>query len=547
MLGGGWSVWQCLRGGLVLYLGLCLPACRSVGEGSTTTSVSGPPMEEAVQPSSRAVRPPVVAGQFYPGQAELLRSEVEGFLAAAEATDLPGPLVGLMVPHAGYDFCGKVAASAYRLLRDRSFSTVVLLGPSHRWPFEGAALPEEEAFRTPLGEVPVNRTLVRRLLDSQAGFVSLSEAHAGEHSLEVQLPFLQCSLAHFDIVPICCGDLNLAQATRLAQALAEAIRGQEVLLVASSDMSHYPAYDDAVRCDRALLEAIGSRDAKQVLAADRKWMGQSIPRLACTLCGLWPVVIWLETARELGVEGSKVLKYANSGDVPGLGDKDRVVGYGAVALYRTPAPGSSKQKEKTTMTQGMARPPAEEELSPAQQAEVLRIARLSLESHVKEGRPPSIQVDDPALQRPCGAFVTLKKGGELRGCIGSLQAAEPLADTVIEMAGAAALRDPRFEPVQPEELPAIEIEVSVLSPLRRISEVSEIEVGRHGLYLVQGLNRGVLLPQVATEQGWDREQFLRHTCLKAGLPPDAWQKGAQIFVFTAQVFGEKKAPKPAGD
>jgi len=493
-----------------------------------------------------------VAGQFYPGQAELLRSKVEGFLAAAEAVELPGRLFGLMVPHAGYDFCGQVAASAYRLLRGRSFSTVVLLGPSHRWPFEGAALPAEEAFGTPLGEVPVNQKLVQRLLDSGAGFLRLPEAHAGEHSLEVQLPFLQCTLAHFDIVPICCGDLTLAQATRLAQALAEAIRGQEVLLIASSDMSHYPAYNDAVRCDRALLEAICSREAKRVLAADRQWMGQSIPQLACTLCGLWPVVIWLETARELGVEGSKVLKYANSGDVPGLGDKDRVVGYGAVALYRTAAEsptsaqGSSKQKEKTTMTQGKARPPAEEELSAAQQAEVLRIARLSLESHVKEGRPPSIEVDDPALQRPCGAFVTLKKRGELRGCIGSLQAAEPLVDTVIEMAGAAALRDPRFEPVRPEELPAIEVEVSVLTPLRRISDVSEIEVGRHGLYIVHGLNRGVLLPQVATEQGWNREQFLQHTCLKAGLPPDDWQKGAQIFVFTAQVFGEKETPKPAG-
>jgi AmmeMemoRadiSam system protein A len=231
------------------------------------------------------------------------------------------------------------------------------------------------------------------------------------------------------------------------------------------------------------------------------------------------------------------------------GEKGRVVGYGAVALYRTgaepagPAPDSTKQKEKATMTQDKARPPAEEELSAAQRAEVLRMARLSLESHVRDGKAPSITVDDPALKRPCGAFVTLKKKGELRGCIGSLQAAEPLADTIIEMAGAAALRDPRFDPVRPEELADIDLEVSVLTPMRLISDVNEIEVGRHGLYIVHGFYRGVLLPQVAPEQGWNRDEFLRHTCLKAGLPPDDWQKGAKIYVFTAQVFGEKEIGK----
>lgn len=556
-------MWPGLRLCLVFHLALLVAACRSV--------VSGPPRGEvsmAASPSSGSptvgsahafkeqsrsptVRPPAVAGRFYPEQPELLRSKVEGFLAAAPVTALPGPLVGLMVPHAGYEFSGRVAAAAYKLLQNQSFRTVVLLGPTHRWPLEGAALPAEEAFRTPLGEVPVNRKLVQHLLDSQTGFVTLPEAHAEEHSLEVQIPFLQCTLDHFDLVPICCGDLTLNQATRLARGLAAAIRGQKVLLVASSDMSHYPAYDDAVRCDKALLAAIATGEAKRVLAADREWMDRHIPNLVCSLCGLWPVVVWLETAKELGVSGIQVLKYANSGDVPVIGDKKQVVGYGAVALYRTgpeslgAARNPSKQKEKTTMTQDKARPPEEGELSPEQQAEVLRIARLSVESHVKEGRPPVIQVADPALKRPCGAFVTLKEKGNLRGCIGSLQATEPLAETVIEMAGAAALRDPRFEPVQPEELPAIDIEVSVLTPLRRISDVNEIEVGRHGLYIVHGIHRGVLLPQVATEQGWEREQFLQHTCLKAGLSPDDWQKGAQIYVFTAQVFGEKEIHKPA--
>ncbi len=180
-------------------------------------------------------------------------------------------------------------------------------------------------------------------------------------------------------------------------------------------------------------------------------------------------------------------------------------------------------------------------LSEADQQYLLSVARLALEESVRNRRLPELESPGGALAEKCGAFVTLHKSGSLRGCIGYIEAAKPLFQTVGECAMAAALRDPRFEPVAPHELPHLQLEVSVLSPMEEIRP-EQVEVGRHGLLISRGLQRGLLLPQVPTEFGWDREEFLAETCLKAGLPPDAWKHGAKIQAFTAQVFAE---PEPA--
>ncbi len=187
-------------------------------------------------------------------------------------------------------------------------------------------------------------------------------------------------------------------------------------------------------------------------------------------------------------------------------------------------------------------------LNTADQQLLLQVARDSIEAHLKDKAATPVKTSSPVLSEYRGAFVSLHRRGQLRGCIGYLDAVKPLLQTVREMAAAAAFHDPRFAPLQAGELADLEIEISVLSPMRVIASTDEIEVGKHGLYIVRGLNRGLLLPQVATQYNWSRLAFLEQTCCKAGLPPDAWKdSGTIIYVFTADVFAEHSSPKPAKD
>jgi hypothetical protein len=179
-------------------------------------------------------------------------------------------------------------------------------------------------------------------------------------------------------------------------------------------------------------------------------------------------------------------------------------------------------------------------LSKEEKALLLKLARETIESYVRTKRIPSFEVNSPKLMERRGAFVSIKERGELRGCIGVFTSDKPLYLTVVDMAVSASTQDPRFTPLAASELPQISIEISCLSPMKKIKDISEIEVGRHGLYIVKGYCRGVLLPHVATEYCWDRTQFLEHTSLKACLPADGWKEGADIYIFEAEVFGEKE-------
>lgn len=537
-----------------VMLGLGLPgllvACQRGQPVGHDTALSAARAAQEELPPEPKVRRPAAAGGFYPGSAEALGRQVDDCLEKAEAPELPGRLVAVMAPHAGYVYSGGVAGYAYKLLQKHPFQTAILIGLSHGYPHAGGALDDADFWETPLGRVPVNTALRDRLRDSGAGFEVEPLAHLREHSVEVQLPFLQRIWTEFDIVPITFRQLTPGQREKIADALAEVMKGRDdVVLITSTDMTHYPAYDEAVKCDQATLKAIATLDADKVETNEMEWVGKGIPDLVCTLCGLEGVLVTLEVLDRLGVKGVKVLKYANSGDVP-IGDKSRVVGYGAVAFYRTgeavEGTARSEKSRATSTAQGSAQRPEEkpvkneELLSEAERKELLKLARLSLEKHVRREKMPPVEVQSARLKEKGAAFVTLKKHGELRGCIGHLEARLPLYQTVIEMAAAAALQDTRFLPVRPEELADIDLEISYLTPMREITDVNEIEVGRHGIYITQGFRSGVLLPQVATEQGWDRDTFLQHTCLKAGLPPDAWKHGARIEIFTAQVFGEKE-------
>jgi uncharacterized protein len=180
-------------------------------------------------------------------------------------------------------------------------------------------------------------------------------------------------------------------------------------------------------------------------------------------------------------------------------------------------------------------------LTPKEQTDLLALARATIIAHINHNPLPAPQRPGKGLELQNGCFVTIKQHGDLRGCIGTFTSSNPLWKTIQEMAVSAATRDPRFYPMKPTDLNDFSLEISVLSPMQQISSINEIQIGTHGLFLRKGFSQGVLLPQVATEYGWDRETFLRHTCLKAGLPENGWEKDCELFIFSALVFGEQPA------
>lgn len=307
---------------LLLCLGpVLLGAC-----GPTGTPTSPPPT------SATRVRPPAVAGAFYPADPRALADMVDGFLSAWSPT--PGRPLALVVPHAGYPYSGRTAAAAYAELRGQRYEAVILVGQNHYLAdFDGVDVYAEGSFATPLGEVPVHTELAQAILRAEPSFTDNPAFQAQEHALEVQLPFLQRVLPGTPIVPILIGRPTSQNLERLERALVRTLRGRDVLLIASSDLSHYPSYQDAVRVDRAVLEAIVSLDVQRLRETISRQMAQRVPNLYTPCCSEGAVIVVLEVARQLGADRAQVLDYTNSGDVPGA-DRDRVVGYGAVKIWK---------------------------------------------------------------------------------------------------------------------------------------------------------------------------------------------------------------------
>lgn len=453
----------------------------------------------------------VVAGAFYPSDKKQLEQRIDVLLKEAEGKvqkNSQAPL-GLVVPHAGYDYSGRVAAVAYRQIAGKPYKTVFILGPSHYAPYQGVSIYPYGAWETPLGRVPIDEQSAASLME-QCSFVRyLAPAFEREHSVEVQLPFLQKVLENFKIVPLVIGKMSGPELRSLADYLATRIEQNpgRVLVIASSDLSHYHPYHEANAMDRTTL--------KLIEAVDLRTLRKSMESGTSELCGSQAVTTLMRVAENTGAR-ARLLEYANSGDVSG--DRVRVVGYGVVGFY-----------------------PAEPNiaLSEKEQKILLQIARRTLEGQAMGNGIPRIDVVAEKLMEKRGVFVTLQKKAMLRGCIGYVKPVQPLAMAVSEMTIAASSHDPRFPAVDSAELKDIRIEISVLSSMKRVRDTAEIKVGQHGLYITKGDNAGLLLPQVASSTGWNREEFLNQTCIKAGLPPAAWkEKDAQTYVFSAQIFSE---------
>jgi MEMO1 family protein len=472
--------------------------------------------------TQKKIRESVVAGSWYPGHPEALKKQIEHYLDAVPPVPLGGTLVGLIVPHAGYIYSGGIAAHAYKTLLQQPFGRVLILAPSHRAHFQGASVYQFGGYRTPLGIVPLDHEIVDSLSRQSPLFHYVPRAESQEHSLEIQLPFLQVVLGEFRLTPILIGDQSFETCQKLADAIVHECEGEDVLLIASSDLSHYHPYQEAKRLDQAVLDRVAAFDPSG-LAAD-------LAHGICEACGGGPMMTLMLAARKLGANKGKALHYANSGDVTG-DTSQGVVGYMAAAFYDNPGKTeekSSSHRHKASIDLGLS----------FEEKQTLReIALQAIRSKCLQQPMPTTPALSPKLKETRGAFVCLHKGKDLRGCIGMIEGFGPLHQTVKEMALQAAFSDPRFCPLDRDELNDLDLEISVLTPLEQVRDPSQIEIGKHGLLIRKKSHSGLLLPQVATEQGWDRYQFLEATCRKASLAPAAWkEKETQIYMFSADIF-----------
>jgi AmmeMemoRadiSam system protein B/AmmeMemoRadiSam system protein A len=570
MNGGGNRRGRGLRA-LILLAGmaLALAATRSGGESRAAWAAS---------------RPAAVAGQFYPGDHASLATNIQSCLSLAKPPQGPRP-IGLVVPHAGYVYCGQIMADAWRQAEGGKYDLIVILGANHTTPgFDKIAVWRGGPWLTPLGAAPVDGPVAAALLAADPLDCDDSPLpHEREHSVEVEVPWAQTLFPSVPILPVVVGTEDLGSCQRFGEALARVIAGRRVLIVASSDLSHYPSRTVASRVDRATLAAIASLDGTVLKETIRAQMGKHLPGLVTCACGEAPILAMISAVKTLGATTATVIAYANSGDVP-AGEPTRVVGYGAVAvtgptgrpapnvslpasfapqaLAPVDAPPPAPARPRTsaqadvpvrvpvvkarpggaTGADAGANPGASSgagAISPADRATLLALARSSIAGVFARSTPDSHECG-PTLRVRRGAFVTLQLNGQLRGCIGHMAEDMPLCDVVREMAQAAAFHDYRFSPLRVNELGHCRIEISVLTPAAPIAGPDQIVLGRDGVILDMDGRSAVFLPQVAPEQGWDVPTLLAELSRKAGLPPDAWRSGAAFRTFQAEVFGEAR-------
>jgi len=467
------------------------------------------------------VREPVWAGSFYPADRAELEKMISRYTTQAAATNLALPtdrsLKAIVMPHAGYIYSGFTAAHASRVLSGNSYRKVLLLGPDHRVGLRNGAVSDAGLFRTPLGFVKLHED-AEQLRNSSPLFRVVQESDRAEHSLEVLLPFLQYYLDAFELVPVVLGS---GEPGGFMEAL-EPLLDNDTLLAVSSDLSHYLPYEEAVRKDRRTIDGIMNLDSSMLAGEDN------------VACGRQGLLVTLALARKLNWQ-PVLLHYSNSGDT--AGDRQRVVGYAAIAFYGDQKMENSNSPEELTGEQGNA---------------LVRLARQTItekltgktDHAILQG--PQGALADPVFQNKRGVFVTLHRGGQLRGCIGSLQGHTSIVEGVKSNALNAAFNDYRFRPVTVEELDLIDVEVSILSePLPLAYSVGDdllkmLRAGTDGVIIRQGGNSATFLPQVWSQLP-DTAGFLSRLCEKAGLPAEAWRKGGlEVMTYQVQYFAEEK-------
>lgn len=462
-------------------------------------------------------RKPVVAGKFYPSSAEELKRDITRIFNESPSFQIEQPLRAIIVPHAGYIFSGHVAGSAYNSLKKFDAPVnIFMIGSSHSVSFEGASIYNKGDYVTPLGKVKVNKEIANQLFKSNKNISFNPEVHTSEHTLEVQLPFLQVLYGNdIQIVPIIVGSKNKEVIKSIALHL-KAYMKSDNLFVISSDFSHYPSYHDAKLSDGMIAKSILKNDPETFLLTKKYVEDLDYKNLVTSVCGSTAILTLLYMTQNEPYH-YKLFEYLNSGDHVYFGDKTRVVGYWSIGVTR--------KRELF-------------HLSASDRNTLLKIAHNTIKKYITgvDSNPIENIPINETLSQPVGAFVSVYINGKLRGCIGRFSPDLPLYKVVQKMALSAATSDTRFTPVKPDELTDLNLEISVLTPLDKVNDIREIKLGKHGVYIRQDNKAGTLLPQVATKNNWTLEEFLGRCARdKAGIGWDGWKR-AEIYKYEAIIF-----------
>lgn len=463
------------------------------------------------------VRPPAVDGQFYPADPVQLAQEIRLRLDAAADHHLSGKVLGLIVPHAGYQYSAATAAIGYKQAAGQAVDLVVVIAPSHRDDFQGVSVYSGDAYETSLGQVPVDKEMAKKLVAVDKNIHLAEYGHRAEHAVEVQLPFAQILFPQAKLLAIVVGpgyDWRLCET--VGKAIADVVRQKKVLIIASTDLYHGESYHDCVAIIDETVDAMARLQPEALCRGLLSGQFQA--------CGGAAVVMMQVAALSLGATDAKQLAQTNSNDVTGSRG-GYVVGYGAVAVYAGSAVSEKQQYEPLPLSA---------------QKFLLKNARQTLVDSFKGQQGKSDEPVSDLLNEKRGIFVTLTQDGRLRGCIGRHEADVPLHQLVPQMAKAAAFEDPRFPPLRAEELERTLIKISVyLTNVYHISSLGEFKMGEHGIILRKGGRAATYLPEVPLEAGWKTvEEEMVSLCQKAGLPADAWKSGAEFWVYRTQVFDE---------
>ncbi len=459
-----------------------------------------------------------LVGSWYPGEPQALKNEINNYLNSANVPSIEGEVVALILPHAGLVYSGNTAAYGFKALKDNKIEKIILVGLSHKIDFDGIAAFSYQGFKTPLGILSIDQELTEKIASFSMKIFTYPKAFKNENSLELIIPFIQTYFKKPKVVLLALGSQSWENIQILDQALAKSLSDENnYLIIASTDMSHYLPLAEVLRVDQETVELLEKMNPKALF---------TVAKEKNRMCGLGAVAAVMAAAKKLGANRLKVLKQSTSAQASG--DDSRVVGYLSAAMIRD---NNQKIQESEKM---------KELLNANQRKELLKLARDTITFYLDAGKPLESNTDDETLKTVMGVFVTLRRNQQLRGCIGNIVGTKPLYSGVRDMAIAAATQDRRFNSVTKDELGDIHIEISVLSPLVQITNTDEIVLGKHGVLVRDAYRSGVYLPQVATETGWSKEEFMNSLCSqKAGMKPNAWKSGeCDIYIFSAEVFEE---------
>ena len=496
-------------------------AKKPSGVGPTRTATQAKPAKMDVLKST-------LAGTWYQADPSALRAELAGYFEKA-AVEPKGDVVALILPHAGYQYSGPTAACGVKSL-GRSYRRVIVIGPTHRLPMEDLfSVPRATHYETPLGRVPLDVEFAEKLLKYPL-FQDVPAAYQQEHSIQIEVPLLQYKLGDFNLVLIVAGQCSYETVAKAGRILASLIDA-DTLVVASSDFTHYGPQYQYVPFKENIPEGLKKLDMGAfdfIQRLDGKGLLSYTDSTGATICGRVPIAVLLET---LGKDAkAELVRYATSGEL--TGDYTNSVSYVAAAVHGKWAPAAPP-----------VAPPSAAALSPEDKKQLLSLVRQTIRyalDHQRVPEPADLSfAASESVQPPRAAFVTLKKNGQLRGCVGDIFPQRPLYKSVITNAIYAGFGDRRFPQLQKDEYDQIKVEISALTPPAPVASWRDIRIGVDGMVLTKDGHSAVFLPQVAPEQGWDLETTLRYLSEKAGLPADAWKEGASFLVFQADVFGEE--------